>query len=79
MVSDAKKAANARWDAHNMTILGCKVRKDYADRVRAKCKEDGTTVNAILKRALDEYMLAGAIKEAAKAFLEEQGDLLDKE
>lgn len=56
MVSDAKKAANARWDARNMATLGCKVRKDYAEKVRAKCKEDGTTVNAILKRALDEYM-----------------------
>ena len=56
-------------------MLGCKVRKDYAEKVRAKCKEDGTTVNAILKRALDEYMLAGAIKEAGKAFLEEQGEL----
>lgn len=56
MVSDAKKAANARWDAHNMTILGCKVRKDYADRVRKKAKDEGTSVNAILKKALDEYM-----------------------
>lgn len=56
MVSDAKKAANARWDAHNMTILGCKVRKDYADRVRKKAKEKGTSVNAILKKALDDFM-----------------------
>lgn len=56
MVSDAKKAANARWDAHNMTILGCKVRKDYADRVRQKAKDEGTSVNAILKKALDDFM-----------------------
>ena len=56
MVSDAKKAANARWDAHNMAILGCKVRKDYADRVRKKAKDEGTSVNAILKKALDEFM-----------------------
>lgn len=56
MVSDAKKAANARWDAHNMTILGCKVRKDYADRVRKKAKDKGTSVNAILKKALDDFM-----------------------
>lgn len=56
MVSDAKKDANARWDAHNMTILGCKVRKDYADRVRKKAKDKGTSVNAILKKALDDFM-----------------------
>ena len=59
MVSDAKKAANARWDAHNMTILGCKVHKDYADRVRQKAKDEGTSVNAILKKALDDFMECG--------------------
>lgn len=78
-LTDAQRRANNKYIAKSMTVLGCKVRKEYAEKVRAKCKEDGTTVNAILKRALDEYMLAGAIKEAGKAFLEEQGELLDKE
>ena len=32
MLSDAKKKANAKWDKAHMMILGCKVRKDFADR-----------------------------------------------
>ncbi|WP_271917361.1 hypothetical protein [Flavonifractor plautii] len=39
-----------------MTVLGCKVRKDYADRVRAVCAAHGDTVNALLRDALDKYL-----------------------
>lgn len=40
----------------NMTVLGVKVRKDYADRVRACCEDRGDTVNAVLRAALDQYL-----------------------
>lgn len=56
MVSPKKRASNNKWDAENMTVLGVKVRKEYADEVRQKAKERGDTVNAILKAALDRYM-----------------------
>lgn len=56
MVSPKKRANNNKWDLKNMTVLGVKVRKDYADEVRQKAKERGDTVNSILKAALDKYM-----------------------
>lgn len=56
MVSPKKRASNNKWDAENMTVLGVKVRKDYAEEVKRKAKERGDTVNAILKAALDKYM-----------------------
>lgn len=56
MVTPKKRASNNKWDAANMTILGCKVRKDYADRVRACCEANGDTVNAVLRAALDQYL-----------------------
>lgn len=56
MVSPKKRASNNKWDLENMTVLGVKVRKDYADEVRQRAKERGDTVNAILKAALDKYM-----------------------
>ena len=56
MVSPKKRASNNKWDAENMTVLGVKVRKDYAEEVRKKAKERGDTVNASLKAALDKYM-----------------------
>ena len=56
MVTEAKKRSNQKWDKTNLTVLGCKVRKDYADRVRQACADNGEAVNAVLKRALDAYL-----------------------
>lgn len=55
-LTEAQKRANNKYIAEHMTVLGCKVRKEYADKVREKAKEEGTSVNAILKRALDEFL-----------------------
>ena len=55
-VSEAKKIANNKWDAANMQNLSVKVRRDYADQIRAKAAEKGTTVGAILRKALDDFM-----------------------
>ena len=58
MVTPAKRRNNNAWDKANMTILGCKVRKDYAQRVREVCAANGDTVNAVLRAALDGYLEA---------------------
>ena len=55
-LTEAQKRANNKYIAEHMTVLGCKVRKEYADKVREKAKEEGTSVNAILKRVLDEFV-----------------------
>lgn len=57
-LTDAKRRANNKHIAKNYTVLGCKVRKEYADKVRAACAANGDTVNAIMKRALDDYLSA---------------------
>lgn len=55
-LTEAKKRANNKYLAENYTVLGVKVRKDYAEEVRQRARERGDTVNAILKKALDRYM-----------------------
>ena len=55
-LTEAQKRANNKYIAEHMTVLGCKGRKEYADKVREKAKEEGTSVNAILKRVLDEFL-----------------------
>ena len=55
-LTEAQKRANNKYIAEHMTVLGCKVRKEYADEVREKAKAEGTSVNAILKKALDEFL-----------------------
>lgn len=56
MVSDTQKKARNKWDAKNMSLLGCKVRKDKADQFKAACAAAGTTVNAVFVSAVDEFM-----------------------
>ena len=56
MVSDAKKKANAKWDKANMMILGCRVRRSFAADFRAACAAAGTTPNAVLKQAAEDFM-----------------------
>lgn len=56
MVSAARKKANVKWDKENMTILGCRVKKEYAAKFRAACAAQGTTPNAVLKQAADDFM-----------------------
>lgn len=55
-VSEKKKATNYKWDRENMTTLGCRVRRDYAERIKAAALAAGTTPSAIMRRALDEFM-----------------------
>ena len=57
MSTDAKRAANARWDAKNRdryTVLGCKVLASDADKYRTAAKSQHTSINAVLRQALDD-------------------------
>lgn len=56
MISEKKKASNAKWDKENMTSLACRVKKDYAENFKAVCAEAGTTPNAVLKQAVEEFL-----------------------
>ena len=55
-LSDAKKAANKKWDAANMEKIGVQVRKTYAAAVKEKAAREGISVSSILKAALDDFL-----------------------
>ena len=57
MVTENQKRSRNKWDAANMTVLGCKVRKDKAEAFKAACAAAGTTVNAVFSAAIDDFML----------------------
>lgn len=48
-VTESRKKANAKWDAENMTTLGCRVKKDQAEKFKTYCAEIGKTWNAVLR------------------------------
>ena len=55
-ISEKKKISNARWDKKNMTALACRVKKDFADEFKAACAASGTTSNAVLKQAAEDFL-----------------------
>ena len=55
-ITEARRRANNKWSKENMTILACKVRKTYAEQVKSKAALDGTSVNAIISAAIDDFM-----------------------
>jgi len=48
-VSEAHKKGNRKWDAANMAVLGCKVKKEQAERFKQHAEQQGTTANNLLK------------------------------
>lgn len=58
-----KREANDRWDKANMSVMGVKVRKDYAERFKAACKAAGTNPNAVFKKAADDFLAAHPLPE----------------
>lgn len=65
-VSDAKKKANARWDSENMATIGCKIKKNQAEKFKDYCRRQGKTSNAVLR----DYVLE-CIGEDEKTAAEE--------
>lgn len=55
-VSEKKKASNAKWDKENMTLVSVKVRNTLKEQFRTACEDNGTTMNAVLLKALHDYM-----------------------
>ena len=49
VVTESRKKANVKWDAENMTTLGCRVKKGQAEKFKAYCAEIGKTSNAVLR------------------------------
>ena len=47
-VSEKKKISNQKWDKENMTIIGCRVRKTEAERIKEYAARHGTNVNSLL-------------------------------
>ena len=48
-VSEAQKKANRQWDKENMITLGCKVKREQAEKFKKYAEDNGKTANALLK------------------------------
>ncbi len=50
----SKRQANNKWDKENMATLGCKVKKEEAEKFKAYAYEHGKTPNTVLKEYVKE-------------------------
>ncbi len=73
-VPESKRKANNKWDAANMTVLGCKIRKDKAERFKAACKQNGTTPNAVFSAAIAKFMAEHGATEGGIETTQEAGE-----
>ena len=55
-VSEARRAANDRWDAANMAYQTVKVPKSLLENFKATCVARGDKVNTVLRQAMQEYV-----------------------
>ena len=55
-LSEARKKANNKWDKENMCVVGCKVKREQADQIRQHAANLGESVNAYIKRLIDQDM-----------------------
>ena len=54
--SDAQRRASNKYIAENMTVLGCKIRKEDAEKFKKACAAAGTNPNSVFRKAIDEFM-----------------------
>lgn len=55
-LTEAKRRANNKYIAANMTTLGVKLRRSDAEEFKAACRAAGTTPNAVFRAAIDRFM-----------------------
>lgn len=57
--SAKKQASDNRWDRENLKLVAVRLRKEQAEAFKAKCKENGTSCYAVLKKAVEDFMKNG--------------------
>lgn len=56
MPTDAQKRARNNWDAENMSIVSCKVKREVAEAFKEAARANGTTPNALIRECISEYI-----------------------
>lgn len=55
-LTDAKKAANKRWDAENITRISFGLPKELVERFRTECRMQGVSQAAIVRDAIEKFL-----------------------
>ncbi len=66
-VSEARRAANDRWDAANMAYQTVKVPRVLLDSFKMACAARGDKVNTVLRQAMQRYVSGASMDETTIA------------
>ena len=62
-MTEARKRANAKWDAANMKVISCKARAETVEAFKRLCNENGVTPNSVLTAAMEAYVAEHTTKD----------------
>lgn len=56
MPTDTQRRARNKWDAENMSVISCKLKREIAERFKATAKSNGTTPNELIRGWIAAYL-----------------------
>lgn len=56
MPTEAQKRSRDKWDAKNMAVLTCKLKREIAEEFKSTAKANGTTPNELFRGWIAAYM-----------------------
>lgn len=55
-ITEAQKRTRNKWDAKNMSVISCKLKREIAESFKATAKANGTTPNELIRKWIGAYM-----------------------
>lgn len=56
MPTDTQRRARNKWDAENMSVISCKIKREIADDFKATARANGTTPNELIRGWINDYL-----------------------
>ena len=56
MPTDAQSRARNKWDAENMSVISCKLKREIAEEFKVAAKRNGKTPNELFRGWIAAYL-----------------------
>lgn len=55
-ITEAQKRTRNKWDAKNMSVISCKLKRDVAEKFKTVAKSNSTTPNELIRSWIGDYL-----------------------
>ena len=56
MPTDTQRRARNKWDAENMSVISCKLKREIAENFKTAARANGTTPNELIRGWIAAYL-----------------------